>query len=413
MYRDLKNGLSNDSEMIIKLITYYNDTKPVGSFKYTAHKYPGDIDIFEIVQECCNYKELATNFIHFLESIIYTIKNKQDEMSPIYWGEFKAGLDITFKPTENDYIETYIYRNSKYLNIKDISDIYNSSDWKEFVKKFYIVRWSEEDIVNGYKKLKSGKKMSLIDALRFDTIIKLDLWATVNNNYTEITNFFILKWDDGNNINIVNPSTIGDREESLMKDIKEYSSDKKWKPLKLAKRLWILYKLKNETSKYKKIEPLFSTGIASLSQIEGEIEVLHFIIDKYSSNSINIQLFINQISRFKRRINDIDDINFSKENWCNKSTNCSKKILYSKCDNIVTLLKNRDRDDKLIIKKLKELEEIIHNIITIYSTIWIKKIGIEKGSYKYNYINNYIILFIFSIFIILTILIIYKLYYKL
>ena len=140
---------------------------------------------------------------------------------------------------------------------------------------------------------------------------------------------------------------------------------------------------------------------------------MHFIIDKYSSNSINIQLFINQISRFKRRINDIDDINFSKENWCNKSTNCSKKILYSKCDNIVTLLKNRDRDDKLIIKKLKELEEIIHNIITIYSTIWIKKIGIEKGSYKYNYINNYIILFIFSIFIILTILIIYKLYYKL
>ena len=47
--------------------------------------------------------------------------------------------------------------------------------------------------------------------------------------------------------------------------------------------------IKNEHQNIK-IEPLFSTGIASLSQIEGQIEVLYFIIDKYSSNSINILL---------------------------------------------------------------------------------------------------------------------------
>lgn len=397
--RDLKNGLSRDTKHIINLITFYNDTTPVGSTQYKFNRYPGDIDIFEKIDICCSYNELAVKFINFLKNIIKTINSNSLDIPPIFWGEFKAGLDKELIPTENQDKLSYIFKNKQYFSFQEIDDIINSDDWKKYVRNFYIIRWKSQNIMDGYVNLKSRKKLYLKDALKHDTIVKLDLWGTINNKYNEYTNFFILSYNENNNKNIINKSyTDKNIIDSLNEDISLYSSVDNWKPLKLAKRMISKSINKNDLYTVNKLKPLLSSGLASLSQIEGELEVLILILENNNLEKIPIINFRDQIVNFKRRINDISDIKFTEENWCDNN-NCDIDIFFKKIDIIDNILKEKNFNVKNVINKLKELEKLIHNIIDIYTTKWLYKRGIYKGGYKSGY-NNYLYIIIILMIII-------------
>lgn len=184
--RDM-DGLSNDTQDIIRLITFSDSIDPVGSFKYKAHKYPGDIDIFEPVKICCTKATATRKIVAELQQIARRVKQSKT----VFWGDFKAGLDLALKPESGQSIESYRQRTG-------MSPV--EADYPDSAREFFIVRWTEDEVLRGWKQLKSGLELSLEEAITHDTVVKLDLWAPVDGNYTEVTNFFLFIMQDQNGV---------------------------------------------------------------------------------------------------------------------------------------------------------------------------------------------------------------------
>lgn len=311
-------GLSQDTQDIINLITFSDSTEPVGSFKYKVHRYPGDIDIFEPVKICCT-REKALNEI---SRELKDIANKVQKSKTIFWGDFKAGLDMKFQPEDRDN---------------------------------YIVRWTADEIIAGKKRIASGKTLTLEEAITHKTIIKLDLWAPVNGNYTEITNFFLFVWTDGNGNDEVLNAPLEDRLISLQHDIEKYSSKEHWKPLKLAKRLWNKALFQKDRSMTQKLYPLFSSGAAIVNQVAGECETLAFMYRKLSDSALPKEKLERQVNGFKRRINDVAEFEISSN-------------IYTRIKQINAAKSNTKKADLL-----ENLQNDLETLVSAYTGKWLKK----------------------------------------
>lgn len=308
------------------------DVLPVGSQKYKVHKYPGDIDLFEAVQECCSLKSSSVKIAQRIQKIA-----KQIQQTPnVYWGDFKAGLDMRFwidigykedKLSQSSEYNPRAIRSSlgklydnkllseeEYTNIirlvKSEPDLMSDEDREtlyDSLRKLYVLRWSVDDVINGYLNHR-GKKIVLEDALTQPSIVKLDIWACPNGRYTEITNFFMLSYlDEQGKQHPVNIE-LDDRVDMLLRDIRKYSSKQHRKSLKYAKRLWLLSDLKRSTDIAKRLYPLFSSNAALLNQITSEIETLMLMTEKLET--LPIPIIIRQVDEFKGRMNSIIDISF-------------------------------------------------------------------------------------------------------
>lgn len=347
--RDM-HGLSTDTQDIIRLITFSDSIDPVGSFKYKAHKYPGDIDIFEPVKICCTKATATSKIVAELQQIARKVKQSKT----VFWGDFKAGLDLILKPQIDQSIEAYSQR----TGINPLGQNYPES-----TREHYIVRWTEDDVLLGSKKLKSGTELSLEEAITHDTLVKLDLWAPVEGNYTEVTNFFLFVMQDQDGVEQVLNAQLGDRMASLNHDIEKYGSKEHWNPLKLAKRLWNRALYTKDFRLTDRLYPLFSSGAAQLNQVAGESETLRFMFrDLTSAELTNVrQKLINQISGFKRRINDVNDIDLDTD----------EDELYRLLDLAIAGDGNEDT-----IGALLQSEKIIKAIVSAYSEQFLKTIGI-------------------------------------
>lgn len=311
------NGLSPDTQDIIRLITFSDSTEPVGSFKYRVHRYPGDIDIFEPVKICCTKQAALTKITSELKDIARRVKKSK----LTFWGDFKAGLDTTYNPDDRDR---------------------------------YIVRWTADEVIQGQKTISSGKILSLADAITHKTIIKLDLWSPVNGNYTEITNFFIFMWTDGKEDYILN-AELEDRIISLNKDIQKYSSAEHWNPLKLAKRLWNKALFEKNRRVTEELYPLFSSGAAIINQIAGECETLAMMFAQLNSDQLPINKINKQIIGFKHRINNAADINLPDE-------------IYQDIDKI-----SQSQSPKAKIADLINLQHALEDSANLYTEQWLKQ----------------------------------------
>jgi len=55
-----------------------------------------------------------------------------------------------------------------------------------------VIRWTEDEILQGYKMLPGKLKFKFIDGLKQKSHIKIDVLAYINNRFIEVTNFFYL-----------------------------------------------------------------------------------------------------------------------------------------------------------------------------------------------------------------------------
>lgn len=351
-------GLNQDTQDVVELITFDDKTRPVGSFKYKVHKYPGDIDIFEPVKICCDKKTALDSIVRELKSIAKRVRDSKK----IFWGDFKAGLDLRFFVEEKDLQskkdrDDYLNRVSSLLTASELKKLESAPDadhFYELVRKLFVVRWTDNDIINGSVTLRKNYKLGLEDALAQDTIVKLDLWAPIfGGNYNEVTNFFLFVWVDKDGKEHVINSELGDRLASLDRDIKKYSSKAHWKPLKLAKRLWNKAIYTHDTYTAKKLYPLFASGASALNQVVGESEVIRAMLEKLPNPPMD--KLKRQIIGFKRRINDVSDISFN------------DKELYRLIDK--TDFSNKQN----IIATLEQLENKLEPIINHYAENYLQQ----------------------------------------
>ena len=179
---DYQQGTLN----VIRRVTANMWTLPVGTFKYKIFKYPGDIDIFERLESCGTLTDVKLTAAQSIQNIIFNIVSSGD----IIFSEFKAGYDMRFKIYTGVMRETGEYEDyNKGIIVRDISNLYESllityneyqellslvkdnpniediSVLNERLRDYWVIRWSAEEVLKGFKVLRGNYKLFLDTAL--------------------------------------------------------------------------------------------------------------------------------------------------------------------------------------------------------------------------------------------------------
>ena len=386
------NSFSKRTKNLINLVTAKNDINPVGSQKFKVHRYPGDIDLFEPVKYCCNFEDAMKFIVRDIKKIATQLKKKKNT----YLGDFKAGIDSRYQLSIGSISKT-----NKVLNydtkiiIKELNNLedlklltkkqkeeilkelpsnsrINSKLWYKFDKfyrKYYVIRWELDEIIKGKKQIgfnKGIKELTLREALTHDSIVKIDIWALVNERYIEITNFFLLAYKDKKDKETVINMEMSNYYESLIKDIKHYFEVGKY--MKASKRAWALGTNILDNKLLLKLYPLYTSSIGMLYQLSAEIETLIMIFESVDVSNLPLDKIINQIDDFKMRITMIFDLDLNET----KMFALIEEILndYEKNKNKMKI--------EMTISNLKILMNDVDDIVENETLKFLKKAKLEK-----------------------------------
>jgi len=385
-------SLSVDTINAIHLITLDPEFPPtiVGSFKYVVHEYPADIDMFETYKSCCSLttakKDIADKFKHMAKRI--------QSSQHIYLGDFKAGFDkryyidigsvngsdISNYHPENIKADIYKLKENNLVTAKECDDllakVVNTPklklkqfyDLESLIKKKYVVRWKLDEMVQGKKMLPLDVEITLEEALTHKSIVKIDIWVYLNQRYIEMTNMFMLTFDDSKH-HLHHLSVKPEAYElSLMEDLQKYSNRSINKYMKLAKRLWVYAVLKSNTKIMKILYPLFSSSASKMYQITGEIETIVNILEHIQRPLLSS--IKTNIEDWKTRLGTvmIDTLPIAVAN-----------DIFTTIDSIVKKIHNKE----YVITHLEELSDTL----VIYINKYVKKFLIKNKLLKNNIIK--------------------------
>lgn len=349
--------LSEETLNKITTMTHSMGQLPVGTFKYKVFKYPGDIDLFENIENCCYYNYTKIKASETIKKIVKDVVQSGD----FIYMDFKAGYDKRFNINmgliEDGKIEDYypelIKRDvdnlygAKLLDEDERVEILNmvksNPTIDEFVKlgdrlrEYWLMRWESKEILQGFKVLRGGYKLYLDEAISDNSIVKLDTIAPLSyglseydiRRYVEITNFFYITNKDRFGKISVLTEEFGNYEQSILSDIYKYKDNKIYKSVK---RLWMYLNLKGKICELNKFTDLFSSDIALISQIGSDIEVALDLLR--SDKNYNKRFLISSISERLTMMNNI----------CNVGANVyvmnNLNLLNNENYDIITILNN-------------------------------------------------------------------------
>lgn len=347
-----------------------------GSYNIRIQKYPSDIDLYEIFKGKNTIDQLYNKFYKLIVKVI----NHLNSIKSTYISEFKAGLDLRYSDVQVHHIGKLcnniwtIYDKNKtsnniiqlyYNNLIEENDYYtlisiikkknlNGNDFDIFnfiVREYYIIRWTNNDLIKRYKILKNNFKMKLLDAIKFKTDIKIDTITLIDNKYIEMTNWFLLIFENNGNDIVLNNDqlVVNDLNQFITSGLKKeidklFFSKLYFNPFKGIKRIWALSRLNKDTDTLETLRPIISGNISYLYQINGDLKTILTLIKQFNLGKLvsihdqldNVKIKLNrsdllntnQINQFN---NLIDDINKSKKN--NKI-----KLLDKLTDNIKSII---------------------------------------------------------------------------
>ena len=154
--------------------------------------------------------------------------------------------------------------------IDDYDVLYN------LFREHKIIRWSDTDILRGYKILPLNKKITITEALSHKGHIKIDMITDINNKFIEMTNFLFLveKKMDGKKYIINLKKNYSEEylkkrsEKQLPEEIEKlFYSIYYYNPFKGAKRLWALARHYKDYAMIDKLKNFISGNISLLYQL--------------------------------------------------------------------------------------------------------------------------------------------------
>ena len=408
-------NFSSSLKRVLDIISLKNNTSPVGSFKYKLFKYPGDVDVFEIISENCN-KECASH--RYVQRFKIMAQRLLLSNPRIYFADFKAGYDIRFHKIynllERKNIKSIQKEIESLFNIgavdkktyTQMKDIHDYSELIEVVRKFYIIRWNIHELIKEVptKKLKVYNQRKDIvytfqEALMSNSTVKIDIWTHIDGKFTEVTNVFVLQYYFQNKKHQLSEYLLNYKY-SLANEI--ISCLKKKLYIKAIKRTWLLSRavMTNKDKKWynyskyliKKTSGLMSSYILGINQIISEAETIVICIDKKNRGSIPnppLREICEQILGFSNRVKDFLSWKYKEETFKqidNIMSNIFKKIDYSKPD--IHYLPNKQTFIEFIVIQLFQFQEILTSIVNEESKKWVVKHKFITTKYK-NYIKYY------------------------
>lgn len=375
------DGLTSEVRHVVELLTLDPKfpAKIVGSSRYKIHKYPADIDLFNSYTGCCTMIESIEKVVAGLRKIALRIEKEKYT----YLADFKAGEDERYKidvgtfDTSRKVVIGFnanrVKADVKKLHcdnlitstehahllslVKDEPNFLQHSALQSAIKEHYVLRWTLEELKNGYKMRPNDTKITLGKALIQKTIVKIDVWSCINGRFTEVTNWFYLKSQNNKGVNTVLSKDMDNYLVSLKNDISEFKNPELNKQMKLAKRLWLYAVNTGDENMLNALYPLFMSGAAKLYQVKAEIETLRGMLDKLEDPPL--KKIYKQVEQFKERVGSItDDI----------LPNKKEANIYEIIDNIVN---DKDNINKLS-SGLKKLEKICDTSVDKYAKKYIR-----------------------------------------
>lgn len=382
-----------------------------GSWTYIHQPYFADMDLFEEVVVCCSKNKLGEYMAKKLQEIVMSLPN-------IYiFSELKAGLDERYNINIGSYVDYKIigFNEKKvkldllklfqeelltkkdYMHLKKLSTSpLTKTKWDELFKLLrdkYIIRWEKKEIINGYKILEGNKKISLIEALEGFAPIKIDIIGIIDCNYTEITNFFILKYKTskkGKEIISNLPSnyfkTIGF---TLLGEVDKLLFNKQYyNPFKAIKRMYSFARLSKNQVIQNKLINFLRSNTSLVYQIIGNIDALLIVISDTQSNEESFKkakpppfgtISIKEIQKIRKTFIEIRFSNILKE-IDNFRLRLSIVTEFKIPDEVYFIInkiikKKGIGDFHSIIKNLYRIRDILQKIINHNAIIFLQKIN--------------------------------------
>jgi hypothetical protein len=356
---------------------------PFGSYIYRMQPFAGDIDGIQHV----NYINKNTTIRTFIRTLKKLLRNL--DKNNIY-SEFKAGLNYNyvidigklengiFTP-EKDLLNILkfkhqegLFNNEEYFSmIKAISLIKDTHDTNihsmvytyifDLIRNKKILRWSKKELLNSYK-IVDNVPYSLADALKDETIVKIDLISLINNKFVEVTNILFLGYptiSSSGQLEIV-PVNISEENlhsRGLSADIEKfYYSNKFYSPFKSCKRIYAEMRQLGNFTGLDRLAPIIRGETSLLYQIKSQIDTFLIILKKIHSQYY-LKLINNQLQEIKGRLNYV--LGISQE----------QIMIFSKdIDKICNIHNIMEK-----INKLDELNDTIKHIIEYLTIIDMNK----------------------------------------
>ena len=244
-----KESYTKDINRALSIISYMKENNRVyGSFNHISQAYPGDIDTTEIVKTELPDNKAPDFFVKTFQQVIEKVVKAPNT----YLGDIKFCTDIDLYKayikidmsekiidikkkirhmneqgliSDDDFKELmsiYINKYDKFTEEDLIDKNYKSAEYKAYYKfseklrNLIILRWSKNEIKQGYKILQGNRKITMehailncgspcgthmitkrcqrefplfdLDELTSVGFTKVDMWTLVNGKFIEVTN---------------------------------------------------------------------------------------------------------------------------------------------------------------------------------------------------------------------------------
>jgi hypothetical protein len=370
-----------DELKIVSMIPDESAT-PFGSYIYRLQPYASDLDALQHIKYISEDNTIHT-FIKALRRVLKSLDKNH------VYSEFKAGYDYNYIfpigklsngifTIDEKLRETLTQKyNQDFFNIKEyytmmvaLAYVDDHPDDKviqsmaydyifDLIRDKKILRWTKQELLDGYKIISLNQKYMLFDALSDETIVKIDVISLVNYKFVEVTNILFLAYsetDKDGNIEYfpVNVSEQNLHKSGLGPDIEKlYYSNKFYSPFKACKRIYAEMRRIKNYNYLMRIAPIIRHEISALYQIKAELDTFRIILKKVPSKYY-IDHINNQLQTIKGRLTYAIEI--------------SKIKIIDFSHEIDTICLVSDKEEKsLMIKKLEDSLKSIINFLTISS----------------------------------------------
>ena len=219
--------VNNKIGVIVEKFSIQGKVKLVGSNQRRGQLFTSDYDLLT------ELKGRADTLAEHFQKVMKEIPKKD-----YFFMDLKCGLDsrLIYNFDEDDL--------TTYLKNPLISKLYKKKildsrgeERVKLIRDLFILRWTRQDIINGFIKLIDGSKYSLIEALQDNTVIKLDVIIPVGDRFAEVSELYMYKQTTDDNKDII---------QSLSDDIEKFRHNNTMKSLK---RLYSIISLDSPNDK--------------------------------------------------------------------------------------------------------------------------------------------------------------------
>jgi hypothetical protein len=343
-------GYSPDTIDIINTITMSKGNKKQfliqGSSSLSSQTYYGDYDLLERIDE-----SIFKNVISFDDYIDKVVKKFQQvvktvlSMKLVYISDIKCGEISDWNVSNVNQLKK-LYSN-KIITDDELETAINEFNCKICfrTRRFGIIRWTPQDILNGYIILRNNTKYTLHDAIKNKTALtKMDVVAYVDNKFIEFSIIYRFTYKNNDISTAIENVFHSFYQSTEMSYLEE-------KYFKVIKRLFSIARLERDNEQLARLNTVLNSDLGRIYSVISDIDTIIYILEniKYiPEKRINTE-----IQEFRKRLTNV----YTLKKWVKLELPILKHI------HSIQFIKSR----KDLIEKLKKLKIILNHILNYYS----------------------------------------------